>query len=128
MYTLIKKGQTIGVEEIIQKIPKRQFSMQIASKSCRYLYLSVRHFREKFFSQCLAMKQDLCQKITSQDLLIKQLEECKKAYKTEDGHPSLPRPAPNNFSTREYENKNRMDRYRINFNLGTVKAMFKGGD
>ena len=47
--TILQSGETLGVEEIAMRYPKRQFSMQVASESCLYLYLPAKQFREKFF-------------------------------------------------------------------------------
>ena len=37
--TLIQPGETLGVDEVVQNLPSRQFSMQVASEACVYLFL-----------------------------------------------------------------------------------------
>ena len=47
--TILQDGETPGVEEIILNCPNRQYSMQVASENCLYLFLSVKNFKEKFY-------------------------------------------------------------------------------
>lgn len=51
MLTIIQQGESVGVEEIVMKVPRRQFSIQVTSDECSYLFLSTKDFREKFFNQ-----------------------------------------------------------------------------
>lgn len=63
MLTLIQKGETIGIEEIVAKFSTRQYSMQVASEHCVYLYLSAKQFRDKFFNQSNLLKHTVCEKV-----------------------------------------------------------------
>lgn len=76
--TLIQQGETIGLMEIVQKMPNRQFSMQVASEACHYLFLPTKQFRDKFLNMCFALKKSVSSKVEWQDQLMKDLEACKR--------------------------------------------------
>ena len=59
--TIIQKGESVGMEEVVMKLPGRQFSIQVASENCLYLFLSTKNFREKFFNQSHQLKHELCE-------------------------------------------------------------------
>lgn len=61
MLTILQAGETLGIEEVAQKLPKRLHSIQVASESCSYLYLSAKQFMEKFFNQSYALKHSICE-------------------------------------------------------------------
>ena len=81
MLTLIQRGETVGVEEIVAKMPSRQFSMQVTSEHCSYLYLSAKQFRERFFNQGYVLKHVVCEKLEIQDRFIEDLQACKNAFR-----------------------------------------------
>ena len=62
------------------QLPKRQFSMQVASENCLYLYLSKHHFVDKFFNQSQPLKHVLCEKLEMQDKFIKDLKVKKTTF------------------------------------------------
>lgn len=63
MLTILQEGEALGIEEIVMKCAKRQYSMQVSSDECKYLFLSARNFREKFFDQSQALKHTICDKL-----------------------------------------------------------------
>ena len=61
--TIIQENEALGVEEVVMKMPRRQYSIQVASDQCVYLHLSSKNFREKFFNQSYALKHLVCEKL-----------------------------------------------------------------
>jgi len=78
--TILSKGETLGVDEIVNKAPTRQFSIQVSSETCVYLYLPAKQFKDKFFNQSFAMKHSVCEKMEMQDKWIEDLEAKKNAF------------------------------------------------
>jgi len=62
------------------KLPTRQYSMQVASDACTYLYLPAKQYRDKFFNQGNVRKHQVCGKLEVQEKFIEDLQAKKSAF------------------------------------------------
>ena len=61
--SIITKNEVLGAEEIIKNLPRREYSMQVTSKSLTYLKLDAKDFREKFFTANSHWNHAMCEKL-----------------------------------------------------------------
>ena len=78
--TILQNGEVLGIEEVINKQPRRNYSIQVCSEGCEYLFLTTKNFKEKFYNHSIVMKQMLNGRVEQRQKFHGELEIKKRQF------------------------------------------------